>query len=96
VAAARRSVAAQVEAAYYELAADQAQVDKYRTTLLPSAHTLESMAETSYQEGKTGILYVLDAQRNIQQVEAEYLNSLLALQDAFAVLEQTVGVALDR
>lgn len=96
VAAARRSVAAEVEAAYYELAADQAQVDKYRTTLLPSAHTLESMAEASYQEGKTGILYVLDAQRNVQQVEAEYLNSLLALQDAFAILEQTVGVAMDR
>jgi outer membrane protein TolC len=38
---------------------------------------------------------VLDAQRNVQQAQRDYLESLLALQTAFAELEQIVGTPLD-
>ncbi len=93
--ATRRAVAGRVEAAYFEWATRQAQVELYRRTLLPAARRLQSLAEESYRAGKSSILTVLDAQRNIQQVERDYLDSLTALQVAFAGLEETVGASLD-
>ena len=52
------------------------------------------MSEESYRAGKTDILSVLDAQRNVQDVERQYLQSLFALQSAYAALEETVGAPL--
>lgn len=95
VRATRRIVAAQVEEAYLGLGSRQTKVELYRQTLLSTARQLESMAEESYRAGKANLLTVLDAQRNVQQVEREYLDSLLALQEAFATLEETVGAPLD-
>jgi cobalt-zinc-cadmium efflux system outer membrane protein len=92
--ATKRAVAGRVEAAYYDLSARLGQVEIYRQTLLPSAQRLESMVEESYRAGKSNILTVLDAQRNVQQVEREYLDALLAVQTAFAGLEETVGAPL--
>lgn len=94
-AAARRAVAGRVEAAYYEWTARQTQVELYRQTLVPTARHLAALAEESYRAGKANLLTVLDAQRNVQQVEREYLESLLAMQEAFAELEETVGAPLD-
>lgn len=93
--ATRRSVGGRVEAAYYDLGARQAQVELYRQDLLPAARKLEQMAEESYRAGKSSILTLLDAQRNVQQVERDYLGSLRDLQTAFAGLEETVGAPLD-
>ncbi len=94
-AATRRAVAGRVEAAYFELNARQTQVELYHRTLLPAARRLESLAEDSYRAGRANVLTVLDAQRNVQQVERDYLDSLRALQEAFAGLEETVGAPLD-
>jgi cobalt-zinc-cadmium efflux system outer membrane protein len=94
-AATRRAVAGQVETGYFDWSARLAQVEIYRQTLLPSARRLESLAEESYRAGKSNILTVLDAQRNVQEVERDYLDALLAVQTAFADLEATVGVPLD-
>jgi cobalt-zinc-cadmium efflux system outer membrane protein len=93
--ATRRAVAARVEAAYYEWVTRQTQVDLYRETLVPAARRLESLAEESYRAGKANFLIVLAAQRDVQDVESQYRESLLALQIAFAELEETVGAALD-
>jgi len=94
-AATRRSIAGEVEAAYYELEARRAEVDLYRQTLLPAGRRLEDLAEQSYSAGKSPILTVLDSERNVQQLERDYLDSVFALQSAFAGLEETVGVPLD-
>jgi len=94
-AAMRRAVASQVEEAFYELNAREAQVLLYRQTLVPASRQLEQMTEESYQAGKANILTVIGAQGNVQQVEGEYLASLLAMQTSFAQLEETVGVPLD-
>lgn len=94
-AATRRAVDGRVEQAYYELDAREAQAKLYNETLVPAAAHLESMAEESYQAGKANILSVLDAQRNVQQVRQAYLQSLFAVQQAFAQLEETVGAPLD-
>jgi cobalt-zinc-cadmium efflux system outer membrane protein len=94
-AATRRSVSGQVAAAYFEFEARQTEVELYNKTLLPAVERLENMAEESYRAGKANILTVLDAQRNVQRVHNEYLNSLFNAQAAFARLEEAVGVPLD-
>lgn len=95
LAAVRRSVEAHVESAFYDLDARRAQVRLYRDTLMPSSRRLEEMAEESYQAGKANILTVLAAQRDVQQVERDYLDSLLSLQTSFSLLEAAVGTPLD-
>ena len=94
-AATRRAVGGRVEAAYFELDAREAEVDLYRRTLVPAALRLESLAEESYRAGKSNLLTVLDAQRNVQQVQQDYLQSLFTAQSAFARLEEAVGAPLD-
>jgi len=94
-AALKRSVAARVETAYYGLDAQHTQAETYRATLVPVAQQLESLAEQSYRAGKADILMVLTAQRNVQDVEHSYLQSLLIVQSAFAGLEEIVGVSID-
>lgn len=95
IAAARRAADAKVESAYFNLAARQTQVQLYRGTILPSSQHLEQMAEDSYRAGKANILTVLGAQHDVQQVQREYLASLLAVQSSFARLEEAVGTPLD-
>ncbi len=95
IAALRRSVAGQVETAYFDWSAQRSQVEIYRDNLLPAAHRLAEMAAESYQAGKTSILAVIDAQRNVQEVERTYQQSLLGFQTTFATLEETVGAPLN-
>jgi outer membrane protein, heavy metal efflux system len=94
-AAVRRGVAGRVEAAYYEWDARRAEVDLYRNILRPAATRVEQQAEESYRAGKTNLLTVLDAQRSVQEIEKNYLESLGALQAAFAALEEITGTRLD-
>jgi cobalt-zinc-cadmium efflux system outer membrane protein len=95
LAAARRAVDAKVESAYLELQARQTQARLYRETILPSSRQLEEMSEESYRSGKANILTVLGSQRDVQQGERDYLDSLLAVQSAFSQLEEAVGAPLD-
>jgi outer membrane protein TolC len=91
----RRAVEGQVESVYYQLSAREAEVSLYNQTLIPATRKLEVLAEESYKSGKANILMVLGAQRDVQHVETEYLNSLLAMQTALADLEETMGARLD-
>lgn len=93
--AARRSVDAQVESAYFDLEARRTQARLYRDRLIPESRYLEDLAEQSYKAGKADLLTVLGAQRDVQQVQGEYIDSLLAVQSAFAQLEESVGAPLD-
>jgi cobalt-zinc-cadmium efflux system outer membrane protein len=95
LAATQRVVAARVEAGYFDLTAQQTQVELYRDKLLPIARQVESMAAESYRAGKTSILAVLQAQQSVQDVERSYLESLFALQSNYAGLEETVGGTIE-
>jgi outer membrane protein, heavy metal efflux system len=95
LAAARRAADSEVESAYFDLEARETQAQLYHQTILPSSQHLEEMAEESYRAGKANILTVLGAQRDAQQAERDYLDSLLALQSAFSQLEEAVGAPLD-
>lgn len=91
----KRSVTGDVEAAFYDLASKQTQVSLYRDKVLPAAQQVEALAEESYRAGRANILEVLNAQKDVQQTEHEYLQALFDLQQAFAELEELVGVNLD-
>jgi cobalt-zinc-cadmium efflux system outer membrane protein len=94
-AAAARAVEGRVEAGYFDLQAQQTQVELYRDQLLPVARQAEGLAEESYRAGKVGILAVVEAQRSVQDADRSYLESLFTLQSLFAALEETVGEPLD-
>jgi cobalt-zinc-cadmium efflux system outer membrane protein len=91
----KRSVTGDVEAAFFDLTSKQTQVNLYRDKVLPAARQVEALAEESYRAGRANLLEVLNAQREVQQTEHEYLQSLFDLQQAFAELEEVVGVNLD-
>lgn len=93
--ATRRAVEGHVESAFLQLDSREAQARLYKDSLIPAADKLEGMAEESYKAGKANILSVLDAEKNVQAVREQYLQSLLAVQQAFAQLEATVGTPLD-
>jgi outer membrane protein, heavy metal efflux system len=95
LAAARRAADSKVESAYFDLEARETQAQLYHQTILPSSQRLEAMAEESYRAGKANIMTVLGAQRDVQQAERDYLDSLLAVQSAFSQLEEAVGAPLD-
>lgn len=90
----RRQVEARVFAATERVAARRAQVEAFRTTLLPTATELQGLAEESYRLGRDSILTALDAQRSLRDVKFEYLQALMALQEAVADLEDILGVPI--
>jgi outer membrane protein TolC len=88
-------MAGRVESAFLGLNAQQTRVEIYRQTVLPTARQLERMSEESYRAGKSSLLVVIEAQRNVREAERGYLEGLLGAHNAFAVLEETVGAPLD-
>jgi len=91
----RRTIAGEVQAAYYEWDTRRTEVELYRSTLRPAAERVEQQAEESYRAGKVNLLTVLEAQRSVQEIEKSYIESLGALQNAFAELEEITGTRLD-
>ncbi len=86
-----RSVEAKAFAAHARALAQRAQVAAYRETLVPTATTIESLAEEGYRLGRSPVLAVLEAQRTLRDAKSEYLASLLSLQSALADLEDVLG-----
>jgi len=77
--------------AWARLQAVRKQVEVYRDRLIPTATLLESLAEESYRAGRSPVLTVLDAQRNLRDVRREYLQALADYQTAIADLEEILG-----
>jgi len=90
----RRQVEAKVFAAVERVGARRAQVDAFRAQLLPTATELQGLAEESYRLGRDSILAALDAERSLRDVKFEYLQALLALQEAVADLEDILGAPI--
>jgi cobalt-zinc-cadmium efflux system outer membrane protein len=91
---ARQRISAGIGQAALRLDAARQQVDFYETRLLPDAERVRAMAEEAYRAGQTGLLPVIDAQRNALEVRQGYLQALFDYQSALADLEQTAGVPL--
>ena len=92
--AVQRRVEAAVFSALERVTAQKAQVDAFRTTLVPTAAAVQSLVEESYRLGRDSILTTLVAQRALRDVRTEYLEAVLALQSAVADLEDIIGASL--
>jgi cobalt-zinc-cadmium efflux system outer membrane protein len=91
----QKIIESEVQAAVLEFGARASQVKIFHDNLVPAAKRLAGMAEDSYKAGQSSILTVIDARRNTNQVQGEFLDSLLAAHAAFAALEEAVGAPLD-
>ena len=91
----RLNASAQVASAYFDYLAKLHQAQQYKEKILPQNEKLLSMAQDSYQSGKTSLLTLIDAQRRLNDVRKAYLDSLFAAQSSFAALEEVVGASLD-
>jgi outer membrane protein, heavy metal efflux system len=92
--ATRRTVENDVFATLAKIEAERRQVEAYEQRLVPTATSLESLAEESYRAGRTSVLAVLDAQRNLRDLTREALQAALDLQLSLADLEDLLGTAL--
>jgi outer membrane protein TolC len=86
---------AQVGAAYFDYLAKRSLAEQYSEKIVPETVRLEEMSEDSYRSGKSNLLTVIDAQRKLNEVRRNYLDSQFAVQSAFANLEEVVGTPLD-
>ena len=62
-----------------------------RDDVLPRAQQAFEAAREGYQQGKFDYLYVLDTQRTLFEVQAQYLDSVEAWHKAQAVVERLLG-----
>ena len=92
--AVRRSVESAVFGGLARMDAERRQVDLFRTTLVPTATSLEDLAEESYRLGRSSVLAVLDAQRTLRDVRREYLQALQNFQTAVADIEEILGAPI--
>ncbi len=93
--AVRINASAEVVAAYFDHSTKQHQAERYRQNIVPQSVRLQDMAEDSYRSGKSNLLTLIDAERKLNETRKAYLDSLLAAQGSFAVLEEVVGASLD-
>ena len=73
------------------ITAQRRRTETYDRELVPTASSLESLAEESYRAGRTSVLGVLDAQRNLRDLRREALQAALDLQLTIADLEEQLG-----
>lgn len=92
--ATRQKIRADIAEAFARYQAALYRVENYKKDILPEITEIEELSEESYHEGKTGILSVIDAQRNMRETRLEYLDALMDFQTAVADLESSAGVDL--
>jgi cobalt-zinc-cadmium efflux system outer membrane protein len=92
--AVKRTVENQVFGAWARLQAQRQQAEVYRDQIVPTATTIEALAEEGYRLGRNPLLSVLEAQRNLRDVRREYLQALGEFQTAIADLEEILGAPI--
>jgi len=75
----RRTILARLDAAASRYEAARATALRFTRRILPAAREATRLAELSYREGETSILDLLDARRNGQDAELEYVQARLEL-----------------
>jgi cobalt-zinc-cadmium efflux system outer membrane protein len=90
----RAQIASQIVTAYESLLATRATIQKYQRDLLPAALKVAQLTRRGYELGKMDLATSILAQQNYQQLRSSYFDSVVAYQNAWADLEQAVGVPL--
>ena len=93
--AAEVRIHAELGEAYESLAASHAEATSLASTVLPAAERAFEATGEGYRQGKFGYLDVLDSQRTLFEVRAQYIDALEAYHSAVAEMERLVGMRLD-
>jgi cobalt-zinc-cadmium efflux system outer membrane protein len=91
VAALQNEVRQQVSAALSRQSAAEAVVRSYRGGVLEQARRLLEGSRVGFQEGRTSVVALLEAQRSFRAVQSEYVNALADAAIARAELERATG-----
>jgi cobalt-zinc-cadmium efflux system outer membrane protein len=84
-------ITAQVSAAYQRLLAARERIRVYQEHVLADSREVARLAQRSYEVGQSDITSTLAAQQANVQIRSQYLDAVLAYQQAFTDLEQAIG-----
>ena len=73
----------------------QQALETFRNELIPESYEVLKLANLGYRYGKTGLANVILARQSYQAVQNDYLNTLSEDWQAWATLEQEVGLPLE-
>ena len=90
----RSQLGADVVAAYNEVVVARANILEFQKNLLPTAAEVSRIARRGYELGATDLSTAIVAQQQYQQTLANYFDSVVAYQNAWADLEKAVGAPL--
>jgi len=91
LAAIRDQVRQEVTAAIIQLRAAETVLQAYPQGLLDQSRQLLDASRVGYQDGKTSLLALLDAQRTYREVQSDYINAQVADAEARAELERSTA-----
>ncbi len=92
--AARLMTASDLRSAFVRTRTAQRLAESYKTSLLPQAESALTVAESSYQAGRSSFLDLLDAQRSLLNFKLEYYQYLADYEQRAAELERVIGEEL--
>jgi cobalt-zinc-cadmium efflux system outer membrane protein len=92
--ATRRTIENAVYGTIARIDAGRRQLGSFEQRLVPTATTLQELAEESYRAGRTSVLGVLDAQRSLRDLRRDALQAALDLQLSLADLEEILGTTI--
>ena len=85
-----------LDTAYQSLLSAHAEVTALRDTILPAAQSAFDATNEGYRLGKFGLLDLLDAQRTLFGMKAQYLRVRTDAQQAVAEVERLIGGRLNK
>jgi cobalt-zinc-cadmium efflux system outer membrane protein len=74
-------------AVYQEAASARVAVERYRESVLPSAHENLELTRSGYQRGEFDLLRLLTAQRTFAETNTQYIQSQIQLRSAIARID---------
>ncbi len=92
--ATRNRITLEVKNAYTAYQRNQALIEQYESQLLPTAQILVEKAHLAFEEGKTSILFPINAQQAYVKTRLGYLQTLQNYQQAITDLEKAIGSGL--
>ena len=89
-----RQIEREVREAAEKLTAAQAILSRYETEALPRAERLLRASRIGFEEGKTSVLAVIEAQRTHRQFQSDTLQAHADVLLSLAALDKARGVSL--
>ena len=90
----KSQIASAIVTAYVALQVSRENIRKFQQELLPAGLKVALLGRRSYELGKTDLATAILAQQQYQQLRSAYFDSIVAYQNAWADLENAVGVPL--